>query len=88
MKEQISNSNILDVIADEMTCPISSEPTDQLCILKCQHMLSLNNLKKLKQKICPECREKIEDNDIRYLPQNSIYKNLYSKIKGLKNIYI
>ncbi|POG63502.1 hypothetical protein GLOIN_2v1784016, partial [Rhizophagus irregularis DAOM 181602=DAOM 197198] len=78
-KKQISNSNILDVIADEITCPISSEPTDQLCILKCQHMLALSNLKKLKQKICPNCREKIEDNDIRYLPQNSIYKNLYTK---------
>ncbi|CAB5200527.1 uncharacterized protein OCT59_027503 [Rhizophagus irregularis] len=78
-KEQISNSNILDVIADEITCPINSEPTDQLCILKCQHMLALNNLKKLKQKICPNCREKIEDNDIRYLSQNSIYKNLYTK---------
>ncbi|GES87313.1 hypothetical protein GLOIN_2v1869728 [Rhizophagus clarus] len=81
-KEKISNqssSNILDIIADEMTCPISSEPTDQLCILKCQHTLSLYNLKKLKQKICPECREKIEENDIRYLSQNFIYKNLYSK---------
>ncbi|CAB5199627.1 unnamed protein product [Rhizophagus irregularis] len=78
-KEQISNFNILDVIADEITCPINSEPTDQLCILKCQHMLALSNLKKLKQKICPNCREKIEDNDIRYLPQNSIYKNLYTK---------
>ncbi|UZO07238.1 uncharacterized protein OCT59_027531 [Rhizophagus irregularis] len=78
-KEQISNSNILDVIADEITCPINSEPTDQLCILKCQHMLALSNLENLKQKICPNCREKIEDNDIRYLPQNSIYKNLYTK---------
>src|SRR5438046_8378665 len=62
-----------------MTCPISCEPTDQLCILKCQHILSLCNLKKLKQKICPECREKIEDNDIIYLPQISIYRNLCSK---------
>src|SRR6266536_1451148 len=62
-----------------MTCPISSEPMYELCILKCQHTLSLNNLKKLKQKICPECREKIEDSDIRYLPQNSIYRNLHSK---------
>ncbi|PKY33619.1 hypothetical protein RhiirB3_495675 [Rhizophagus irregularis] len=78
-KEQIPNSNILYVIADEITCPISNEPTDQLCILKCQYMLALNNLKKLKKKICPNCREKIEDNNIRYLPQNSIYKNLYTK---------
>ncbi|PKY16312.1 TPR-like protein [Rhizophagus irregularis] len=62
-----------------MTCPVSSEPEDQLCILKCQHTLSLNNLKKLKQKICPECREKIEEDDIRYLSQNSIYKYLYTK---------
>ncbi|POG83104.1 hypothetical protein GLOIN_2v1867040 [Rhizophagus irregularis DAOM 181602=DAOM 197198] len=87
-KEQISNSNILDVIADEITCPISSEPTDQLCILKCQHMLALSNLKKLKQKICPNCREKIEDNDIRYLPQNSIYKNLYTKFLNLDIFYL
>ncbi|CAB4407556.1 unnamed protein product [Rhizophagus irregularis] len=76
---QASNSNIIDIIANEMTCPVSSEPEDQLCILKCQHILSLNNLKLLKQKICPKCREKIEENDIRYLPQNSIYKNLYTK---------
>ncbi|RGB34942.1 hypothetical protein C1646_668116 [Rhizophagus diaphanus] len=79
IKEQTSNSIILDAIADEMTCPISSEPTDQLCILKCKHALSLNNLKKLKQKICPQCRKKIDDDDIRYLPQTSIYNNLYSK---------
>ncbi|UZO07107.1 uncharacterized protein OCT59_027407 [Rhizophagus irregularis] len=78
-REQASNSKFIDIIADEMTCPISSEPEDQLCILKCQHILSLNNLKLLKQKICPKCREKIKENDIRYLPQNSIYKNLYTK---------
>ncbi|EXX52772.1 hypothetical protein RirG_250060 [Rhizophagus irregularis DAOM 197198w] len=78
-REQASNSNVIDIIADEMTCPVSSEPEDQLCILKCQHILSLNNLKLLKQKICPKCREKIEENDIRYLPQSSIYKNLYTK---------
>ncbi|RGB34932.1 hypothetical protein C1646_742528 [Rhizophagus diaphanus] len=80
-KDQSSNYTILEAIADEMTCPISSEPTDQLCILKCQHILSLDNfkkLKKLKQKNCPKCREKINDNDIRYIPQNTIYKNLYS----------
>jgi tetratricopeptide (TPR) repeat protein len=77
-EKRISNSyNIIDIIADEITCPISSEPTDQICILKCQHIFSLNNLKKLKQKKCPQCREKLEDNDIRYLSQNTIYKNLY-----------
>ena len=41
-------------------------------------MISLKNLKKLKQKKCPKCREIINDNDLRYLPQNTIYKNLYS----------
>ncbi|PKY53589.1 hypothetical protein RhiirA4_499290 [Rhizophagus irregularis] len=71
--------NIIDIIANEMTCPISNEPTDQLCILKCQHILSLNNLKNLKQKQCPICRKKLENNDIRYLPQNTVYKNLYSQ---------
>jgi Tfp pilus assembly protein PilF len=84
---QISKSyNIIDIIADEITCSISSEPTDQLCILKCQHILSLNNLKKLKQKKCPQCREKLENNDIRYLPQNTIYKNLYSQFFGAGHI--
>ncbi|PKK59644.1 hypothetical protein RhiirC2_871207, partial [Rhizophagus irregularis] len=29
-REQTSNSNVIDIIADEMTCPISSEPEDQL----------------------------------------------------------
>ncbi|PKY45528.1 hypothetical protein RhiirA4_517003 [Rhizophagus irregularis] len=77
-KDQLSNYAILETIADEMTCPISSEPTDQLCILKCQHILSLNNFKKLKQKNCPKCREKIEDNDIRCISQSTIYKNLHS----------
>ena len=33
-----------------------------------------------RQKKCPKCQEKIEDNDIRYLSQNSIYKNLYSHL--------
>src|SRR5688572_25562464 len=47
--------------------------------LKCQHTLSFNNLKKLKQKKCPECRESIEDNDIRYLSLSTIYKNFYSQ---------
>ncbi|RGB34424.1 hypothetical protein C1646_815387 [Rhizophagus diaphanus] len=77
-KEEIIPSTILDIIANEIICPISNEPTNQLCILKCQHVLSLNNLKKLKQKKCPKCREKVENNDIRYLPQNAIYKILYS----------
>ncbi|PKY18774.1 hypothetical protein RhiirB3_431654 [Rhizophagus irregularis] len=82
MKEQKANYIILDAIANEMTCPISKEPIDQLCILKCQHSLSLSNLKMLKQKICPQCRKKIDDNDIRYLPQTSIYNNLYSKFSN------
>jgi tetratricopeptide (TPR) repeat protein len=85
-EKSINQSNILDVIASEITCPISREPMDQLCILKCQHMLSLNNLKKLKQKICPKCRKEIKENDVRYLPQNSIYKNLYTKFYESGNI--
>ena len=42
-------------------------------------MISLNNLKKLKQAKCPTCQQKIVDNNIRYLSQNTIYKNLYSQ---------
>ncbi|CAI2171267.1 7322_t:CDS:2 [Funneliformis geosporum] len=77
-KEQISDScKVLNVIADEMTCPIGHEPTNQICVLKCQHILSLGNFKKLKQSKCPECREIIKDNEVRYLSQNVIYRNLY-----------
>jgi tetratricopeptide (TPR) repeat protein len=77
--EQSKRNSLLDIIADEMSCSINNEPTEKLCILKCQHTLSLNSLNKLKQKKCPKCREKIEDKDVRYLLQDSIYKNLYSK---------
>ncbi|RIA86375.1 hypothetical protein C1645_740892 [Glomus cerebriforme] len=85
-KKQLSGSSILSIIADEMTCPISSEPEDQLCILKCQHILSLENFKKLEQKKCPNCRKKIFDSDIKYISQSTIYKNLYPHL--LKAGYI
>ncbi|CAI2185381.1 15118_t:CDS:2, partial [Funneliformis geosporum] len=59
-------------LADE----ISDVPTDQLCLLGCQHMITLNNLKELKQAKCPQCRLHIENNKSRHLSQNTIYKNL------------
>ncbi|CAI2193431.1 9050_t:CDS:2, partial [Funneliformis geosporum] len=52
------------IIANEMACPISQEPEDQLCILKCQHVISLNNLKRLKHRECPICRERIDYYDL------------------------
>ncbi|CAI2174242.1 17467_t:CDS:2 [Funneliformis geosporum] len=80
-KERISNLyDIIDIIAYEMTCPISQEPADQLFILKCHHEISMNNLKVLKQKKslkCPQCRKDIDEKDIRYLPQTTVYKSLY-----------
>ncbi len=72
--------NILDSIADEMTCPISNEPEDKLCILKCQHVISLNNLKKLKQEKCskcPKCREIIEDNNNHKILFIKIYIHIF-----------
>ncbi|CAG8489732.1 550_t:CDS:2 [Funneliformis caledonium] len=55
---------------------ISDVPTDQIILLECQHMISLNNLKDLKQAKCPQCRLYIENNKIRHLSQNTIYKNV------------
>ena len=46
-KEQKTNFNILDVIADGMTCPISIEPMDQLCILKLEVGTGQKNLNRL-----------------------------------------
>ncbi|CAG8445892.1 15634_t:CDS:2 [Funneliformis caledonium] len=86
-KEKIIISfNILDVIADEMACPISNEPEEQLCILKCQHVLSLNNLNKLRQKICPKCREIIEENNIKYLSQ-MLFIKIYIHIFLTEDIF-
>ena len=78
--KQINNhNNILDHVADEITCPITYEPEDQLYILECQHVILSNNLQKLKQAKCPKCQLEIAYDNIRYLPQNIIYKNLYSQ---------
>ncbi|EXX58129.1 Sti1p [Rhizophagus irregularis DAOM 197198w] len=74
---QREQTPILKEIADEMADPISLEPTDQLCILKCQHEISLNDLKRLKE--CPICREEIKNVDVKYLPQTTIYNNLHQK---------
>ena len=62
-----------------MTCPITYEPADQLYILECQHIILSDNLQKLKQAKCPKCQQEIVNDNIRYLPQNTIYKNLYSQ---------
>ncbi|CAB4426640.1 unnamed protein product [Rhizophagus irregularis] len=74
---QREQTPILKEIADEMADTISFEPTDQLCILKCQHEISLNDLKRLKE--CPICREEIKDCDVRHLSQITIHKNLHQK---------
>ncbi|CAG8603806.1 13775_t:CDS:2, partial [Funneliformis caledonium] len=70
-QEGYNSCNIIDIIADTMTCPISHEPVDNLCILKCQHEISLYNLRKLKQKNCPKCREIIEETG-RILPSDQV----------------
>jgi tetratricopeptide (TPR) repeat protein len=74
---QKEQKQILKEIADGMADPISYEPTDQLCILKCKHEISLNDLKRLKK--CPICREEIKDNEVKYLSQITIHKNLHQK---------
>ncbi|GBC04058.1 hypothetical protein RclHR1_00550003 [Rhizophagus clarus] len=74
---QREQTSILKVIADEMADPISYEPTDQLCILKCQHEVSFKDSKRIKK--CPICREEIKDFEIKLLSQNTIHKNLHAK---------
>lgn len=68
---------ILNEVAENITCPISSEPADKLCTFGCQHTISLDSLKKLEKFICPICRQNIER--INILPQNTIYKSLNSQ---------
>ncbi|PKC58088.1 hypothetical protein RhiirA1_541273 [Rhizophagus irregularis] len=68
---------ILNKVAENITCPISSEPADKLCTLGCKHTISLDSFKKLEKNICPICRQNIES--INILPQNTIYKSLNSQ---------
>ncbi|PKY19548.1 hypothetical protein RhiirB3_469216 [Rhizophagus irregularis] len=80
-KETTLSSNkqgeILNKVAENITCPISSEPADKLCTLGCKHTISLDSFKKLEKEICPICRRNIES--INILPQNTIYKSLNSQ---------
>ncbi|PKY45526.1 TPR-like protein [Rhizophagus irregularis] len=68
---------ILNKVAENITCPISSEPADKLCTFGCKHTISLDSFKKLEKEICPICRQNIES--INILPQNTIYKSLNSQ---------
>ncbi|GBB89489.1 hypothetical protein RclHR1_01620001 [Rhizophagus clarus] len=68
---------ILNNIAEDITCPINNEPADKLCIFGCHHIISFDSFVKLKKDTCPICRQNIEC--INILPQNTIYKNLNSQ---------
>ncbi|CAG8438151.1 4835_t:CDS:2 [Funneliformis caledonium] len=81
----LNSRKIMDIIIDEMTFPISLGLEDQFYLLKCQHKISLNMYNKLTQKKCPICRESIENNDVKYVSQKTIYKHLYPCLEDQTN---
>ncbi|CAG8814349.1 19029_t:CDS:2 [Gigaspora margarita] len=80
---------ILNIIADELTCPITKQITGDFLILSCGHSISTYAMNKW-EKItiienrsfeCPFCKNKIEFKSTYNLPKNKILEGLYEKLE-------
>ncbi|CAG8728997.1 1380_t:CDS:2, partial [Gigaspora margarita] len=80
---------ILDIIADELTCPITRQITGDFLILTCGHSISNDAINKWKEAtiienrlfVCPICKNEIKLNSIYNLPKNKILKGIYEKLE-------
>jgi tetratricopeptide (TPR) repeat protein len=78
--DEFLNKNLIEIIADEMTCSVTLEPSDSLCILGCEHTISYDtflNLSIMSRFRCPQCRQNIKDNECTFLPQHNIFSYFY-----------
>ncbi|GBB99285.1 hypothetical protein RclHR1_03470020 [Rhizophagus clarus] len=78
--DELSNKSLIEMIADEMTCSVTLEPSESLCILGCDHTISHEsflNLSIMTKYRCPQCRQNIKDNECIFLPLNNIYSYFY-----------
>ncbi|RIA88699.1 hypothetical protein C1645_774371 [Glomus cerebriforme] len=77
---EISSKNMINMIADEMTCSVAMEPSESLCVLGCEHVISYEtflNLSIMSRYRCPQCRQNIKDYECIFLPQHNIYSFFY-----------
>ncbi|EXX59555.1 uncharacterized protein OCT59_017307 [Rhizophagus irregularis] len=78
--DEFLNKNLIEMIADEMTCSVTLEPSESLCILGCEHIISYEtflNLSVMSKYRCPQCRQNIKDNECIFLPQHNIFSYFY-----------
>ncbi|CAG8636291.1 15777_t:CDS:2, partial [Gigaspora margarita] len=84
-----SDKLILDIIADELTCPITKQITGDFSILSCGHSFSSYAINKWKEIAaienrlfeCPLCKNEIELKSIYNLPKIKILEGLYDKLE-------
>ncbi|RIB30050.1 hypothetical protein C2G38_2238525 [Gigaspora rosea] len=80
---------ILNIIADELTCPITKQITGDFLILSCGHSISTyainkwEEITKIENRLfeCPFCKNKIELKSTYNLPKNKILEGLYEKLE-------
>ncbi|CAG8514209.1 10138_t:CDS:2, partial [Gigaspora rosea] len=81
--------NLLNIIAEELTCPITKQITGDFIILTCGHSISYYAINKWKEVItienrpfeCPFCKNEIELESTYNLPKNKILEGLYKKLE-------
>ncbi|RIB09321.1 hypothetical protein C2G38_278215 [Gigaspora rosea] len=79
---------ILNIIAEELTCPITKQITGDFLILTCGHSISRDAINKWKEVVtiekrlfvCPFCKNKIDLYSTYSLPKNNIL-DLYKKLE-------
>ncbi|CAG8753730.1 5439_t:CDS:2 [Gigaspora margarita] len=85
---------IFDIIADELTCPVTRQITGDFLILSCGHSISSDAINKWKEVTiienrlfeCPICKNEIKLNSSYNFPKNEILKSLYEKLKKQQQI--
>ncbi|CAG8791341.1 25389_t:CDS:1, partial [Dentiscutata erythropus] len=84
-----SNRKLINIIADNLTCPITKQITGDFLILTCGHSISCYAINKWRETItienrpfeCPFCRIDIDLNSTYNLPKNKILEGLYEKLE-------
>ncbi|CAG8821851.1 37498_t:CDS:1, partial [Gigaspora margarita] len=84
-----SDKKLLNIIAEELTCPITQQITGDFLILICGHSISNYAINKWKEVItienrpfeCPFCKNKIELESTYNLPKNKILEGIYKKLE-------
>src|SRR6185312_4169192 len=71
-----AEKNLIDFIAEDLTCAIVCEAVGDFYQLNCQHIISSKALLSLNNLECPYCRSEIQKEKVYYMPQQTIYNNV------------